>query len=295
MKSQKKAPAKTKLTGPKTKTVPYNDIDLSRWKDYDDIYTDSLWLINSRDRTNGHKLEYHGNYIPQIAAQTFSRYSKPGDVIIDLFLGSGTSAIEAMNLERCCIGVELKPELADYVQEKIPTKSRKTIKIINGDSAHQSIKKSVFAKLRAMEKDYGQLLVLHPPYQDIIKFSDLPSDLSNAASTEEFLTMFRQVATNGFDLLEPGRFAVLIIGDKYAQGELVPLGFLCMQEMNKVGFVTKSIVVKNIEGNEKGKGRTNNLWRYRALAGGFYIFKHEYVIILQKPAKAKRKTTAVLM
>jgi len=128
MKSQKNAPAKPNPNGPKTKTVPYNDIDLSRWKEYGDIYTDSLWLINSRDRTNGHKLEYHGNYIPQIAAQTFSRYSKPGDVIIDLFLGSGTSAIEAMNLNRGCIGVELKPELADYVQEKIPAKFRKTIK-----------------------------------------------------------------------------------------------------------------------------------------------------------------------
>jgi hypothetical protein len=41
--------------------------------------------------------------------------------------------------------------------------------------------------------------------------------------------------------------------------------------------------VKNIEGNEFGKGRTNNLWRYRALRGGFYIFKHEYVLICQKP------------
>jgi hypothetical protein len=195
-----------------------------------------------------------------------------------------------MNLDRGCIGVELKPELADYVQKKIPPNSRKTIKIINGDSAHQDVKKSILSKLHQMNKEHGQLLILHPPYQDIIKFSDLPSDLSNAASTEDFLAMFRRVATNGFDLLEPGRFAVLIIGDKYAQGELVPLGFLCMQEMNKVGFVTKSIVVKNIEGNEKGKGRTNNLWRYRALAGGFYIFKHEYVIILQKPAKAKRKS-----
>jgi hypothetical protein len=42
-------------------------------------------------------------------------------------------------------------------------------------------------------------------------------------------------------------------------------------------------VVKNIEGNERGKGRTNHLWRYRALAGGYYIFKHEYVIIFRKP------------
>jgi hypothetical protein len=53
--------------------------------------------------------------------------------------------------------------------------------------------------------------------------------------------------------------------------------------MNAVGFRTKSIVVKNIEGNEVGKGRASNLWRYRALRSGFYLFKHEYVLILQKP------------
>src|SRR5438034_11804319 len=77
--------------------------------------------------------------------------------------------------------------------------------------------------------------------------------------------------------------SVVIIRYKYTSSDLVPLGFYCLQAMNDVGFRTKSIVVKNIEGNEVGKGRTNNLWRYRALRGGFYIFKHEYVLIFQKP------------
>src|SRR5581483_9986947 len=218
-----------------------------RWKDYHDIYTDSLWIISSRNRSNGHKLDYHGNFIPQIASQTFSRYTKPGDVILDLFLGSGTSAIEAMNLGRGCIGVELKPELADHVRKKIPSKSRATIKIIEGDSSSDTTRKTIQEKLKAFGRTHGQLLILHPPYHDIIKFSTSDADLSNAASTEQFLTMFGRVAANGFDLLESGRFAVLIIGDKYEQGEFIPLGFLCMQEMNKVGFITKSIVVKNIE------------------------------------------------
>ncbi len=61
-----------------------------------------------------------------------------------------------------------------------------------------------------------------------------------------------------------------------------------MQKMNEIGFKTKSIIVKNIEGNEIGKGKTGNLWRYRALAGGFYIFKHEYIIIFEKNAKRER-------
>ena len=40
---------------------------------------------------------------------------------------------------------------------------------------------------------------------------------------------------------------------------------------------------KDMQGNERAKGKTANLWRYRALAGGFYIFKHEYVMVFQKP------------
>ena len=76
--------------------------------------------------------------------------------------------------------------------------------------------------------------------------------------------MFEKVAKNGYDLLEKGRFACLIIGDSYKNSEVQPLGFECMNRMRKLGFVLKSTIVKDIQGNERGKGRTANLWRYRA-------------------------------
>ena len=94
--------------------------------------------------------------------------------------------------------------------------------------------------------------------------------------------LFEKVAKNGYDLLEKGRFACLIIGDKYANSQHIPLGFECMARMNKLGFITKAIIIKDMQGNERAKGKTANLWRYRALAGGFYIFKHEYVMVFQK-------------
>ncbi|MCK4316532.1 MAG: hypothetical protein KAX24_12250, partial [Anaerolineae bacterium] len=78
-----------------SKTPSYSDIDLSRWREYDHVWTDSLWLIEARDRTGGHRLDYHGNFVPQIATQTYLRYTREDDVVLDLFLGSGTSAIEA--------------------------------------------------------------------------------------------------------------------------------------------------------------------------------------------------------
>jgi len=262
------------------KTKDYNDIDLNNWKEYDHIETGTLWTFSSRARTNGHKFEYHGNFIPQIAEQLFSRFTKPGDIVLDLFLGSGTSAIEAINRRRKCIGVELKEELADKVRANL--NNNELVDVLCADSASAEARKKIEKSLEAFGEEKAHFLVLHPPYADIIKFSDKRKDLSNCSSTEEFLEGFKKVAQNGYDCLEKGRYAALIIGDKYTKGELVPLSFLCMQKMNEVGFKTKSIIVKNIEGNEIGKGRTNNLWRYRALAGGFYIFKHEYIMIFQK-------------
>jgi len=277
-------PAKRKYT--KRKPLAYSDIDLARWKECTEIETDSLWIMDGRAKGDGHQLDYHGNFIPQIATQTFLRYTKVGDIVLDSFLGSGTSAIEAVNLNRRCVGVELKPDLVEYVRGKIsPHKLDCDIRILQGDSASRGTVAEIRKNLNSMGAEHAQFLMLHPPYADIIKFSDLPEDLSNAESTEQFLRMFRAVAKNGYKLLEPGRFAALVIGDKYAGGELVPLGFLCMRVMNEAGFKTKSIIVKNIQGNEKGKGKDNNLWRYRALAGGFYIFKHEYVIVFWKPKK----------
>lgn len=266
------------------KRKPWSDIDLNRWRDYEEVLTDSLWYFPSRASGEGHQLDYHGNYIPQIATQLFTRYSKKDEIVLDLFLGSGTTAIEAVRLERRCIGVELKPELVAYVQSKIsPALLDRRIHLLQGNSADPKIVPRVSEVLQAMQTELAHLLILHPPYGDIIKFSDRSEDLSNATTTEAFLAGFENVARHGYELLAPGRFAALIIGDKYAQGELIPLGFWCMERMNRVGFKTKAIIVKNIEGNERGKGKSSNLWRYRALAGGYYIFKHEYIIVFFKP------------
>lgn len=265
------------------KTKSYNDIDLNNWKAYDHIETGTLWMFSSRAKGNGHKFNYHGNYIPQIAEQLYSRYTKPDDIVLDLFLGSGTSAIEAINMGRKCIGVELKPDLASQVEDVIKSLGgRNLVDVLSGDSSSKAIGQKIKHSLESFGREKAQFLVLHPPYADIIKFSEKKEDLSNCETTEDFLEMFKKVAKNGYEFLENGRYAALIIGDKYSKGELIPLSFLCMQKMNEIGFKTKSIIVKNIEGNEIGKGRTGNLWRYRALAGGFNIFKHEYIIIFQK-------------
>ncbi len=79
--------------------MKFNDLDLTNWNDLD-IFVDSLWIIKERDKKGKHSNVYHGNFIPQIPNQLIRRFTKNGEIILDPFMGSGTTLFECENLER---------------------------------------------------------------------------------------------------------------------------------------------------------------------------------------------------
>lgn len=265
-------------TGARTGAI--NEIDLNRWKAYDDIFTDSLWLIERRDGSGVHRADYWGNFVPQIPNQLMRRYTRRGDWVLDPFAGSGTTLIEGQRLGRNTLGVELQPQRVEQVRALVagePNRHAVASHVAQGDSTAVDFQ----ALLAAQGAASAQLALLHPPYHDIIRFSDDPRDLSNAASLDAFLDLLGRVVANVAAALDRGRYLALVIGDKYARGEWVPLGFKAMQMVQEHGFALKSIVVKDINGTA-GKRSQKELWRYRALVGGFYVFRHEYVFLFRK-------------
>ena len=263
-----------------TKQSKINDLNLNRWKEYDDIITDSLWILNKRDNSGVHHAGYWGNFIPQIPNQLLRRYTKKGDWVLDPFLGSGTTLIEAQRLGRNAVGVELSKKVLDQTKKNIAkeTNSNKIkLEFVNGDSASVDLQKVI----SDLDIKSVQFQIFHPPYWDIIKFSESKSDLSNAKSIDDFLQSFGKILDNCLPHLDKKRYAAVVISDKYSAGEWIPLGFFVMQEVLKRGMILKSTIVKNFD-ETTAKRNQKELWRYRALAGGFYVFKHEYIFVFQK-------------
>lgn len=257
----------------------FNDLNLNEWRE-SEIWTDSLWIISERDKTGKHSGFYHGNFVPQIPHQLILRYTKKDETVLDPFLGSGTTAYEAENLSRNFIGIDIQKKLIDYVDENLD--SRKSFsELIVGDSVKTGTFEKVKEALKSHKRKSVQLAILHPPYADIIKFSDLKDDLSNTKSLKEFLEKFSEVLKNTIGVLEDARYLAIVIGDKYSAGKWIPLGFYCMNEAQKLGLTLKSVIIKNMAGN-RAKQNKEGIWRYRALASDYYIFKHEYIFLFKK-------------
>jgi len=88
-------------------------------------------------------------------------------------------------LKRTGVGIELQQKIAESAQKTIEHESDLFTKeiqteIINADSATVDLKPT----LQKLGIEHFQFIIYHPPYWDIIQFSELEEDLSNASTLE---------------------------------------------------------------------------------------------------------------
>lgn len=246
-----------------------------------EINVDSLWIIGPRAKGGKRENNYHGNFVPQIPSDLIRRFTKPGDIILEPFMGSGTTLFECERLNRKYIGFDINDEIVDCVKNKM-RESDAEYSIHIEDSTSERAERLLQADLKRFADDCVDLMIAHPPYFDIIKFTDKVNDLSNATSLEAFFSMFRTMITRMLPYIRKNGHLAVVVGDLYRNSEVVPLGFMLMNETLAVANLKlKGIVVKDMVGN-RAKIGLNALWRKRALKSDYYLFKHEYIFVFRK-------------
>ena len=143
----------------------FKDLDLEQWRE-SDINTDSLWLIGERTKTGKHRNIYHGNFIPQIPDQLIRRYTKKDEVVFEPFAGSGTTLFVCEELNRKYIGLDINPEMIQYIQtnrDQMFGKDRSYVQQCDSVDT-EAVKSAVQTGLKQIGGEKIQFVLMHPPY-----------------------------------------------------------------------------------------------------------------------------------
>lgn len=260
--------------------------DKSNWKELD-INTDSLWIIGPRAKGGKHENVYHGNFVPQVPNQMIRRYTEENGVVLDMFMGSGTTLFECETLRRNYIGFDINESIINYVESKMDiTSSPINFNIHNCNITDtKNVQSLIEQDLKGIGKRTVDLIMSHPPYMDIVTFTDKDEDLSHISNVNAFIAKFIEATRNVWQYLKVGKYYCLVIGDIYRDSEVIPLAFYLMYAIKRnFQCKLKGIVIKDIVGN-RAKIGLESLWRYRALKSDNFLFKHEYLFVFKKTSK----------
>ena len=233
-----------------------------------ELETNTVWAFPDRGKWATHDAKYRGNWSPYIPRNVILRYSQEGDTVLDPFVGGGTTAVEAKLTNRNFIGFDINPAAVERSRQKCEFSFDTTAstQIELGD-----------ARSMPLNDASVDLICAHPPYADIIHYSDdIEGDLS-LLPMKDFLFEMGKVAQEFHRVLKKDKFCAILMGDMRKKGMVQPLAFETMRVFELAGFKTKEIIIK-----EQHNCKATGYWKTNSIKFNFLLLAHEYLFVFKK-------------
>lgn len=195
-----------------------------------DINLSTVWNFGLRENYAGDS-DFHGNSPTQIVEHCVLLHTNEGDTVLDPMVGSGTSIDVCNELNRKIIAYDINP-------------TRK--EIIKNDS-----------RKIPLDKESVDMVFIHPPYWNLVKYSNDSEDLSKVDSLNSFLNEMKKVFSECKRVLRKNKFMCVLIGDMVRKGEFMPISRKLAEIIEEAGFKDYGYAVKITSGSQsravKGK------------------------------------------
>ena len=248
---------------------------ITKWEPSDfELETTTVWNFPDRGNWATHDAKWRGNWSPYIPRNLMLRYSKEGDLVLDPFVGGGTTLVEAKLLNRNAIGVDVNDIALERCREKTSFE-------YEGAVGKTYIRKGDARNLSFIPDESIDMICAHPPYADIIKYSkdmnlDIAEDISNC-EIKVFLEEMKKVCRESFRVLKRGKICAVLMGDTRKRGHIIPLGFEVMKAYENAGFSIKEIIIK-----QQHNCKSTGYWKANSEKYNFLLIAHEYLFVFKK-------------
>ena len=270
-----------------------NDLTAKEWI----VETVSVW--NQRGLGAGHpdaKIErqHPAPFSFTDVSRLVRFFTKRGQVVLDPFVGIG-STLKACALEgRKGIGIELNPHFVELTQERIRTEVRDMFstaqeqRILEGDARDL---------LPGIADESVDFIVTSPPYWAILKKEDHkvrqerianglatdygsdPRDLGQISNYEDFLGELKAIFSECQRILKRGKFMAIVVSDFRDKSRYVMFHSDLAQALETIGLEMRGIKVLY--------QRHKKIYPYGYPYSYVPNIHHQYILVLQKPKVQK--------
>ena len=239
-----------------------------------ELETSTVWSFPKRGNWATHHPKYRGNWAPQIPRNLILRYSKPKDVVLDQMCGCGTTLIECKLTGRNALGFDINSAAVEL--------SRRSLKFdVDGAVPKTEIKVKIgdACNLKELKDNSIDLITTHPPYADIIKYSEgkIEGDLSNIHSIDKFCDEMKKVALECYRVLKPKKYCGILMGETRRKKYFIPMAYRIMQNFIDVGFTLKEDIIKH-----QWNCKTTPYWSSMSKNYNFLLIMHEHLFVFEK-------------
>ena len=284
---------RSSVEGGKVHYTPPAIASVSNWEPRGfELESNTIWDFPIRGKWAVHVGDYRGNWPPQLVRNIILRYTQQGDLVLDTFMGGGTTLFEAWLLNRYSVGIDIsklayqtathrlaqmeelskKDERAKIVPKYKPQLINADSTFITDATAYQTIKQ------RSVK-----LLCVHPPYLDALAYTDgRLDDLSQLKAPTQFLERIATFARGSTPYLASDNICAVLIGDVRKKGRIIPLGAMVLEVFMGLGFQLLDIIIKT-----QNRDRSSEFY-YAANDG--HLLAHEYLYILSWPSQETNET-----
>jgi len=207
------------------------------------------WFVHRPERRGDQKIRHPASFPESLVREFILFFTKRGEIVIDPFLGTGSTLVAAVEAGRSGVGFEIVGRYAEISKRRVadaligkrggdgPTRKKPGwAEVIQADSKKLS---ETWKKKRFPFADY---CITSPPYWNQLKrnsirqkgrvekgldteYSDNPEDIGNIEDYTSFLNAMKLLFDEVYKVMKPNGYLTVITNNVFAQGRMYPLAF----------------------------------------------------------------------
>lgn len=251
----------------------------------------TIWR-NIRKTKEEIKLKHPAIFPSELAEKLIKIYTKDeGELILDPFLGVGSTLLASQRQNRRGIGIELSKEFSDIAKKRLYETQLTLDSKKNKDFKQEVINDDANNLLKYVEKESVDLCINSPPYWDILNqkrtidkrhisnYSDSPNDVGNIKDYGGFLKSLKNIYSEVYKALKPNKRCCVVVMDIRKKDKFYPFHIDITRIMEEIGFELEELVIWDRQHEYNNMKTLGYPWVFR------FNRVHEFICIFWKRAK----------